>query len=229
VHAPGATAAFSIRLPDPLPEGYQWFMHTPDLGWIDFSCERISNGTGDGARMSADRSEITVYITDNGPYDDDPAEGVVVDPSGPGTPGVPELSLDPARLDFGRIAIGEASVQTIVITNAGTGNLDIGTIAIAGSDASEFAITGDDCSGNRLAYSETGTVSIEFLPGSLGDKHATLAFPSNDPDAKQIELPLSGTGAETTVNDVSPSTTDNRGGGGGGSGCFILTLRRQLQ
>lgn len=228
VHAPGATAAFCIRLPDPLPEGYKWFMHTPDLGWIDFSRERISNGIGDGAQMSADRSEISVYITDNGPYDDDPAEGVVADPSGPGTSGVPDLSLDPAELDFDRITIGEAFVQTIVITNAGTGNLDVGTIAIAGRDASEFTITGDDCSDNRLAYAETGTVSIEFLPESPGDQHATLVIPSNDPDAKQVELPLSGSGVAIQPNGILPSGTDNSKGGGGGSGCFVDTLQRPL-
>lgn len=228
VHTPGATAAFSIRLSDPLPEGHQWFMHTPDRGWFDFSRERISNGTGDGALISENRSEITIYITDNGPYDGDPAEGVVVDPTGPGTPGVPDLSIDSTELDFDSIAIGEASVQTMVITNAGTGNLDVGSLAIAGRDASEFSITGDDCSGNRLAYSETGTVSIEFLPESLGDKLATLVIPSNDPDAKQVELPLSGTGVEIQQNDILPSGTDDSKGGGGGSGCFVDTLQRPL-
>ena len=43
------------------------------------------NGTGDGAEFNADRTEVTLYITDNGEYDDDTADGVVRDPSGLGS------------------------------------------------------------------------------------------------------------------------------------------------
>jgi len=52
--------------------------------WIDFDRNVISNGDGDGAVFNIDRTEVTVYITDNGQYDDDPTDMIISDPSGLG-------------------------------------------------------------------------------------------------------------------------------------------------
>ena len=42
----------------------------------------ISNGTGDGAVFNADRTQVTIHITDNGEFDDDPTPLVISDPGG---------------------------------------------------------------------------------------------------------------------------------------------------
>ena len=80
----GETARVTIYLPKAAPAGYRWYKYTSSAQWVDFTREIISGGTGDGAVFNADRTEITLYITDNGPYDDDPKDGVIKDPSGLG-------------------------------------------------------------------------------------------------------------------------------------------------
>jgi len=78
-------AVIKISLPDPAPADYKWFKYTSTNGWIDFSRDVISGGLGDGAEFNDDRTEVTLYITDDGPYDDDAAGGTIKDPSGLGT------------------------------------------------------------------------------------------------------------------------------------------------
>jgi hypothetical protein len=202
VHEPGAQAAYRIMLPQPVPQNQRWFMYSADLGWIDFSRETISDDIGDGAQFNDDRSEVTLYITDNGPYDDDPAAGIVADPTGPGTPGLPDLHTDPGTLSFGTVQIGETALRSLAITNQGTVNLEIGKVSISGANASEFEIVTDDCSGNSFAYSKSGTVTIRFLPAGPGAKHTAVTIASNDPDAPVIDVPLTATGIEP------PAVTD---------------------
>jgi hypothetical protein len=79
-------AAVTITLPNAAPAGYEWYKYNTTLGWIPFDREEISGGTQDGAEFNAARTQVTVYIYDNGPYDDDPALGSVKDPSGLGAP-----------------------------------------------------------------------------------------------------------------------------------------------
>lgn len=84
VQNPRSIAEVTIHLPEKAPDGYRWFKYVEGTGWIDFSRDLISGGIGDGAVFSEDRMKVTLYIQDNGPYDDDPAEGIVRDPSGLG-------------------------------------------------------------------------------------------------------------------------------------------------
>jgi hypothetical protein len=179
-----------------VPQNQKWFMYAAGLGWIDFSREAISDNGGDGAQFNDDRSEVTLYITDNGPYDDDPAAGIVADPTGPGTPGLPDLSTDPGTVSFGTVQNGETALQSLVIANQGTVNLEIEKVSITGADASEFEIITDACSGNSFAYSESGTVTIRFSPASPGAKNAAVTIGSNDPDAAVIDVPLNAKGIE---------------------------------
>jgi len=79
-------AVVTFTLPHAAPASYDWYKYIATLGWIPFDREEISGGTLDGAEFNAARTQITVYINDNGPYDDDPALGSVKDPSGIGAP-----------------------------------------------------------------------------------------------------------------------------------------------
>ena len=80
----GDTTAVIIYLPEPAPANYTWYKYNDTNGWFDFSREIISDGTGDGAEFSDDRMQVSLYITDNGDYDDDERDGVIKDPSGLG-------------------------------------------------------------------------------------------------------------------------------------------------
>lgn len=92
----GETAVISIYLTQPAPAGYLWMKYIEDEDtWIDFDREKISNGHGDGAVFSNNRQTVTLYITDDGPYDDNKTDSIIEDPSGLGVlPLVPEEKDD---------------------------------------------------------------------------------------------------------------------------------------
>jgi len=89
---PDGIVIVTIGLPNPAPEGYKWYKYSSTEGWIDFSRAVISGGVGDGAEFNDDRTQVILYITDNGQYDDDPADGIIRDPSGLGSSPAPATS-----------------------------------------------------------------------------------------------------------------------------------------
>ena len=79
------TATFTIHLPTPAPDDYEWYKYNATNGWISFNREVISGGVGDGAEFTAGRTQVILYITDNGPYDVDPTPRIISDPGGLGS------------------------------------------------------------------------------------------------------------------------------------------------
>jgi hypothetical protein len=82
VASAGETAVIAVTLPNSAPAGYKWYKYTAADGWLEFGRDVISGGTGDGAEFNPGRTQVTIYVTDNGPYDDDPTVRNVIDPSG---------------------------------------------------------------------------------------------------------------------------------------------------
>ncbi len=114
------------------------------------------------------------------------------------------ITVTPASHDFGGVNVGDTSIaQTFTISNIGNGNLVTGTITIAGTDASEFSIQNDICSGQTIAPSESCTTEVVFSPTSQGTKSANLSIPSNDHDTPTLDVPLSGIG--NTVPAADPN------------------------
>jgi hypothetical protein len=107
----------------------------------------------------------------------------------------PDILVIPASYDFGNVPVGSLSTpQTFTISNTGTADLVIGTITITGTNASDFSIQNDNCSGQTIAPSFNCTVQAVFSAASAGTKNANISNPSNDPDTPTFEVPLSGTG-----------------------------------
>lgn len=108
---------------------------------------------------------------------------------------IPDISASTASLNFGNVNVGLASSpQTVTVSNNGTGNLNIGSVSITGTDALQFIKQADVCSGNSLAPSETCNIQIVFRPASTGSKTATLTIASNDPDEGTVIVTLTGNG-----------------------------------
>jgi hypothetical protein len=77
-----SSTSVTIYLPSPAPAGYKWYKYTDARGWFDFNRDLISSGAGDGAVFNADRTQVTIHITDNGEFDDDPTSTIIRDPGG---------------------------------------------------------------------------------------------------------------------------------------------------
>ncbi len=74
VDPPGGSAAVTILLPSPAPEGAKWYKYSTKNGWTD--CSPF-------ATFSPARDSVTLNLVDGGAGDDDGvANGSIVDPSG---------------------------------------------------------------------------------------------------------------------------------------------------
>jgi hypothetical protein len=99
--------------------------------------------------------------------------GAMVTLSGEGV--APAVSLAPAAFDFGTQAAGTKSDgHAFAIRNDGSTPLELGATAIVGADVDQFALAGDECSGETLAPGAECLVRVRFAPDSTGAKAANL-------------------------------------------------------
>jgi hypothetical protein len=102
----------------------------------------------------------------------------------------PKISVAPGSVHFPGTEVNNISAPKIVrIKNTGKSDLIIDSITVA--DAPEFVQT-NDCS--TLAKGSSCTVSLTFVPTSIGKKNGTLVISSNDPNKPTVNVHLSGKG-----------------------------------
>ncbi len=114
------------------------------------------------------------------------------------------ISVSPTSFDFGTITVGQqSSAETIIITNNGTQNINIGTIT--NSNTTDFQIISDNASSETITAGQSKNISIIFKPQSMGSKSANISIPSNAQEGTQT-VALTGYGYISPTLTVSPST-----------------------
>lgn len=102
----------------------------------------------------------------------------------------PRISVGPASHDFGTFdPVSPPRSRTFTVSNNGSDNLVIGTLARGGGSA-DFALANDLCSGQTLPATTSCTIDVVCTPLWTGEPAATLAIPSNDPDTPSVTVPL---------------------------------------
>jgi Chitobiase/beta-hexosaminidase C-terminal domain/Abnormal spindle-like microcephaly-assoc'd, ASPM-SPD-2-Hydin/Bacterial Ig-like domain len=129
----------------------------------------------------------------------DPAGNVSVTPYAfviDTTAGAPVAQLSPASLNFGSVKRPATSApQQVTLTNTGTADLTIASIAIGGANPGDFAIaakTAKPC-GTTLHPTESCTVDVTFTPTARKTRSATLAITDNAAGSPH-SVALTGTG-----------------------------------
>lgn len=126
--------------------------------------------------------------------------------SGTGSPtAVPGISvtdsIPPANdltIPFGGVTVGNSADATVTITNTGTANLVLGTIASADPLAAPFSITINTCSGATIAPSATCTFSLRFAPTADGPVTDTFDIPTNVTGQTSVTITVNGSGGTAT-------------------------------
>jgi two-component sensor histidine kinase len=148
--------------------------------------------SGSGSRTAS------VSITDN-------ASGSpqTVSLSGTGTAAL--VSLSPTSLAFGNQSVGATSAaQSLTLSNAGNAALSITSLALTGTNASDFAQT-NTC-GSSVAASANCTISVTFTPAASGSRTASVSITDNASGSPQT-VSLSGTGTGTAaLVSLSPTS-----------------------
>jgi uncharacterized repeat protein (TIGR01451 family) len=105
---------------------------------------------------------------------------------------LPEINVIPATIDFGTVFVGITSpAQAVTIQNLGDVSLSLSGIALSGSDASQFAISSNNC-GATLSAGASCTVQLTFTPTTAGAKGALLVINNNDSNENPVNVALSG-------------------------------------
>lgn len=110
----------------------------------------------------------------------------------------PAASVSPTSLTFASQPINSYSAaQTVTLTNTGTANLVITSVAIGGTNETNFTISGGTCeaggTGATVPPQENCTVLVKFNPPTATSFSATLTFTDNATPTTQT-VTLSGTG-----------------------------------
>ncbi|MDQ2840820.1 MAG: choice-of-anchor D domain-containing protein, partial [Acidobacteriota bacterium] len=101
--------------------------------------------------------------------------------------GTPQVSVSPGVIQFGSRSIGgTAAVQTITLSNTGSGNLTLTGVVVSGAGSSDFVET-KTC-GATLAPNANCTISISFSPHVAGLRTANLTITDNASASTQTLL-----------------------------------------
>jgi ASPM-SPD-2-Hydin domain-containing protein len=117
----------------------------------------------------------------------------------------PAFSANPPSINFGNQAVGTNSpLQTVTVTNTGTANLTISSVALATGNTGDFGTQNDSCTGATLTPSGTCTIQARFSPTATGARSTKLRFTDNASGSPH-DVALSGTGTAPGFS-VSPSS-----------------------
>jgi hypothetical protein len=127
------------------------------------------------------------------------------------TPSVPGVSVSPLRLEFGNVAVGQASAsQTLTLTNTGRTAASISGYVLS---AAEFAVTASTCGaasggGSITASGGSCTLTLVLTPSAAGVRSATLSV-NFAGGLAALAVPMEGTGVAATSSVTgSPASLD---------------------
>ena len=131
-------------------------------------------------------------------------QSVVLTGTGTAAP-APVAALTPASLAFGNVVVPTTSaMQTATLKNTGNAALAISSIALAGTNPTDFAQT-NNCGGS-LAPGISCQISVTFTPASAASFAATIVVTDNAAGSPH-QVALSGTGiVQSPVLTLSPAT-----------------------
>ena len=110
-----------------------------------------------------------------------------------GSGGGPAVTLVPASLAWGKVAVGTTvGPKTVTLTNSGTAALNFSGIAISGDFA--FTTIAKSCKvGTPVAVGKTCKIKVTFTPTQTGLRTGDVTLTDNAGNSPQ-QIPLSGTG-----------------------------------
>jgi hypothetical protein len=142
----------------------------------------------------------------------------------------PAISLNPPSYNFGVVTVGSTTpAQIFTISNSGTSDLIVGTLAIGGTDAPLFTLQGNGCSGQTIHPGSSCTVGVSHYAQSAGNRSAALTIPSNAPDVPSLNVTLNALDVTLFTLSVSKSGNGSVSSQPGGIDCGITCNTQFVQ
>jgi len=109
-------------------------------------------------------------------------------------------------IPFGGVTVGASADATVTVTNTGTANLVIGTIASVDALAAPFSILNNTCSGATIAPAANCTLTVRFAPTTGTQASDTFDIPSTGLPA--VTVTVNGSGGVSTT-PTTPGVANN--------------------
>jgi hypothetical protein len=93
--------------------------------------------------------------------------------------------VSPTLLVFAETAVGQTSVQLLLIGNVGDAVLEVTEIVVETGLAQVFTVAPSSA---VVAIDDIVEIRVMFAPDSPGDHHARLFIRSDDEDERQLEI-----------------------------------------
>jgi len=121
-------------------------------------------------------------------------------------PGTPVVKVTPNNIAFGMVTQGAiAGGQVITLTNAGTGTLHIASVALGGTNLSDFSLT-NNCFAAAYAVGATCTIGVSLSPLATGTRSAIIAITDDAPNSPQTINLSASINAAFTVSPAAPGS-----------------------
>ncbi len=114
----------------------------------------------------------------------------------------PDISASPNPAAFGSVNVGSYSDITVVVSNTGTGNLNITGSSLSGSGSAQFNIQSGS-GATIITPGNTSNIVVRFSPSAAVSYSASLDIASDDPDEGTYSVALTGTGVCSTLPQQS--------------------------
>lgn len=166
---------------------------SPDFFVTDSTCNYAGVTPGDVCSVSFtfNPSGVGARTADLVIYDDAPDAPHVIRLDGTGL-GKQAPVVSNNSWTFGSLPLGSSASGIVYIYNPGTDPINVSSIAISGTNASDFQITENTC-GTIFAPYKTCAVSFQFAPTAVGRRVAGLTLADDSPLTPQT-IPLQGYG-----------------------------------
>lgn len=117
----------------------------------------------------------------------------------------PGINVSPSAVGFGNQSVGSTSSPVIVsIQNTGDSPLNIGSYALNGTNPGDFSVQNFPTNVN-IAAGDSTSFSVTFTPTAVGNRLASIVFPTNVPGGS-VSIPIAGAGVAQPGISISPST-----------------------
>ena len=121
---------------------------------------------------------------------------------------IPNLAVSPPSLTLPGTAGMASDPQAVTLSNSGTGPLTISSLSIEpASEADYFTLVGAPALPAVIEPGESVELSVTYTAPDPMEHGASLIVQSDDPDAPQISIPLTGRVFETCIRAM-PNTLD---------------------
>lgn len=175
--------------------GNLWLYLSESSGEIEAGASATIDVTFDAFLLDEGTYTADIAITSN-----DPATPEVVISVTLIVKNIPDIGLSWADIDFDNTAVGQQSVDSMMVYNNGTAALTITNII---SSVTDFVPEVEEMT---IPAGEWQWLRIFFSPTAIGRRTGTLTITSNDPDEGEVAGELSGVGIEAPSADISPIT-----------------------